>query len=87
VRSPARGSIALFGAGARLQRALIAWMIDLHVREHGYVEVYPPAMVKRECLVGTGNLPKFADNLYRDAEDDFWFVPTARSVRTSTTST
>ena len=67
----------LFGAGARLQRALIAWMIDLHVREHGYVEVYPPAMVKRECLVGTGNLPKFADNLYRDAEDDFWFVPTA----------
>ena len=46
-------------------------------REHGYVEVYPPAMVKRECLVGTGNLPKFGDNLYRDAEEDFWFVPTA----------
>jgi seryl-tRNA synthetase len=67
----------LLGAGARLERALIAWMIDLHVREHGYTEVYPPAMVKRECLVGTGNLPKFADNLYRDAEDDFWFVPTA----------
>jgi seryl-tRNA synthetase len=67
----------LLGAGARLERALIAWMIDLHVREHGYVEVYPPAMVKRECLVGTGNLPKFADNLYRDAEDDLWFVPTA----------
>ncbi len=67
----------LLGAGARLQRALIAWMIDLHVREHGYVEVYPPAMVKRECLVGTGNLPKFGDNLYRDAEEDFWFVPTA----------
>jgi seryl-tRNA synthetase len=67
----------LLGAGARLQRALITWMIDLHVREHGYSEVYPPAMVKRECLVGTGNLPKFADNLYRDAEEDFWFVPTA----------
>jgi seryl-tRNA synthetase len=67
----------LFGPGARLERALIAWMIDLHVREHGYVEVYPPAMVKRECLVGTGNLPKFADNLYRDAEEDLWFVPTA----------
>jgi seryl-tRNA synthetase len=67
----------LLGAGARLQRALIAWMIDLHVREHGYTEVYPPAMVKRECLVGTGNLPKFADNLYRDAEEDYWFVPTA----------
>jgi len=67
----------LLGMGARLQRALIAWMIDLHVTEHGYGEVYPPAMVKRECLVGTGNLPKFADNLYRDAEEDFWFVPTA----------
>ena len=67
----------LMEAGARLQRALIAWMIDLHVREHGYVEVYPPAMVKRECLVGTGNLPKFGDNLYRDAEEDLWFVPTA----------
>ncbi|MBI2962850.1 MAG: serine--tRNA ligase [Deltaproteobacteria bacterium] len=67
----------LRGAGARLQRALIAWMIDLHVEQHGYVEVYPPAMVKRECLVGTGNLPKFADNLYRDAEEDYWFVPTA----------
>src|SRR5436305_239143 len=67
----------LRGAGARLQRALITWMLDLHTREHGYVEVYPPAMVKRECLVGTGNLPKFGDNLYRDAEEDLWFVPTA----------
>jgi seryl-tRNA synthetase len=67
----------LRGAGARLQRALIAWMLDLHVREHGYVEVYPPAMVRRECLVGTGNLPKFADTVYHDAEDDFWWVPTA----------
>jgi seryl-tRNA synthetase len=67
----------LLGMGARLQRALIAWMLDLHVREHGYLEVYPPAMVKGECLVGTGNLPKFADTVYRDAEEDFWFVPTA----------
>src|SRR5216110_3001420 len=67
----------LRGAGARLQRALITWMLDLHTHEHGYVEVYPPAMVKRECLVGTGNLPKFGDNLYRDAEEDLWFVPTA----------
>jgi seryl-tRNA synthetase len=64
-------------AGAHLQRALINWMLDLHVREHGYREVYPPAMVRRECLVGTGNLPKFGDNLYRDAEEDIWFVPTA----------
>jgi seryl-tRNA synthetase len=67
----------LRGAGARLQRALIAWMLDLHTERHGYVEVYPPAMVKGECLVGTGNLPKFADTLYRDVEEDFWWVPTA----------
>jgi seryl-tRNA synthetase len=67
----------LRGMGARLQRALIAWMLDLHVREHGYVEIYPPALVKAECLVGTGNLPKFGDNLYRDVEDDLWWVPTA----------
>ena len=67
----------LRGSGARLQRAIITWMLDLHTREHGYVEIYPPAMVKPECLVGTGNLPKFGDNLYRDAEDDLWFVPTA----------
>jgi seryl-tRNA synthetase len=67
----------LCGAGARLQRALIAWMLDLHVEEHGYAEIYGPAMVKSECLVGTGNLPKFGDNLYRDAEEDYWWIPTA----------
>ena len=67
----------LTGPGARLQRALISFMLDVHTREHGYVEVYPPAMVKSDCLVGTGNLPKFGDTMYRDAEDDFWFVPTA----------
>ncbi|HEY7955636.1 MAG TPA: serine--tRNA ligase, partial [Polyangia bacterium] len=60
----------LKGVGARLQRALITWMIDVH-NEQGYSEVYPPQMVKRECLVGTGNLPKFGENLYRDAEEDF----------------
>lgn len=67
----------LRGAGARLQRALINWMLDLHVQQHGYIEIYPPAMVKEECLIGTGNLPKFGENLYRDVEEDFWFVPTA----------
>jgi seryl-tRNA synthetase len=67
----------LKGDGARLQRALIAFMLDLHTREHGYTEVYPPAMVREECLYGTGNLPKFGDNLYRDAEEDFYFIPTA----------
>jgi seryl-tRNA synthetase len=52
-------------------------MLDLHIKEHGYTEIYPPFMVKRECVVGSGNLPKFADNLYHDEVDDFWFVPTA----------
>jgi seryl-tRNA synthetase len=66
----------LKGLGARLQRALIDFMLDLHTK-HGYTEVYPPFMVKQECMVGSGNLPKFADNLYHDKEDDFWFVPTA----------
>ena len=67
----------LKGLGARLQRALISLMLDVHVREHGYEEVYPPFMVKRECMVGSGNLPKFGDNLYHDEQDDFWFIPTA----------
>ena len=67
----------LAGAGAQLQRALINWMVDLHVAEHGYTEVYPPAMVRTECLVGTGQLPKFVDTMYRDIEEELWFVPTA----------
>lgn len=67
----------LKGAGARLQRALINWMLDLHITEHAYTEVYPPVMVKQDCLIGTGNLPKFGENLYRDIEEDFWFIPTA----------
>ncbi len=67
----------LKGQGARLQRALINWMLDLHIREHGYTEVYPPYLVKSDVMVGTGNLPKFADNLYRDAEEDLWLIPTA----------
>lgn len=66
----------LKGAGARLQRALINWMLDVHI-EQGYREIYPPFMVKGACLVGTGTLPKFADTVYRDAEEDFYFVPTA----------
>jgi seryl-tRNA synthetase len=67
----------LKGAGARLQRALIAFMLDLHTREHGYKEIYPPFMVKRECMVGSAQLPKFEDNIYHDAVDDLWFVGTA----------
>lgn len=67
----------LRGDGARLQRALITWMLDLHIKEHGYQEVYPPYLVQEEILVGTGNLPKFAATLYRDAEEDKWLIPTA----------
>jgi seryl-tRNA synthetase len=67
----------LTGPGARLQRALISFMLDVHTREHDYVEIYPPAMVKEHCLVGTGNLPKFAEHLYRDIEGEHWWVPTA----------
>ncbi|MGD0753064.1 MAG: serine--tRNA ligase [Anaerolineales bacterium] len=66
----------LSGAGARLQRALIAYMLDLHIRQ-GYIEQYTPFMVKAATLFGAGQLPKFADNLYHDAEEDLWMVPTA----------
>lgn len=66
----------LSGAGARLQRALIAWMLDLHIRQ-GYTEKYTPFMVKADTLYGAGQLPKFYDNLYHDLEDDLWMVPTA----------
>jgi seryl-tRNA synthetase len=67
----------LKGAGARLQRALITFMLDLHTQQHGYKEIYPPYMVKRECMVGAGQLPKLAENIYHDAEDDLWLVGTA----------
>ena len=60
-----------------MQRALISFMLDLHTTKHGYHEVYLPFMVKRECMVGSSNLPKFADNLYHDEEDDLWLIPTA----------
>lgn len=66
----------LSGAGARLQRALIAWMLDLHTRQ-GYTEKYTPFLVKEKTLFGAGQLPKFEDNLYRDHEEDLWLVPTA----------
>jgi seryl-tRNA synthetase len=66
----------LSGAGARLQRALIHWMLDVHIRQ-GYREIYPPYLVRGEALFAAGQLPKFADNLYHDAEEDLWMVPTA----------
>ncbi|MEX2225184.1 MAG: serine--tRNA ligase [Dehalococcoidia bacterium] len=67
----------LTGAGARLQRALIAFMLEMHIDKHGYTEMYLPSMVKEEAMWKSGQLPKFRDNLYRDAEEDYWFVPTA----------
>jgi seryl-tRNA synthetase len=66
----------LRGAGAALQRALIAWMIDLKIAA-GFTEIYPPFVTKRETLVATGQLPHFDENLYRDQDDDIWLVPTA----------
>ena len=66
----------LTGPGARLQRALIAFMLDLHIRQ-GYQEQYLPFMVKTATVFGAGQLPKFADNLYKDHEEDLYFVPTA----------
>ncbi len=75
----AAGSRAYFlkGAGARLQRVLSNWFLEVHINEHGFTEVYPPMMVRGHAMEGTGNLPKFGDNLYRDAEEDYWFIPTA----------
>src|SRR5207237_316827 len=67
----------LIGAGAMLQRALINFMLDVHVREHGYTEVHTPYMVREQIMYGSGQLPKFYDNLYHDAEDDLWMIPTS----------
>ncbi len=68
----------LMGAGARLERALINFMIDLHTEEHGYREVEPPFMVNRQALTGTGNLPKFEQDLFKIAGDwDLFLIPTA----------
>jgi seryl-tRNA synthetase len=67
----------LKGAGARLQRALISWMLDVHTLQHGYREVAPPYVVKEEILVGTGNLPKFGENLFRIQDADLTLIPTA----------
>jgi seryl-tRNA synthetase len=67
----------LVGRGARLSRGLIQLMLDLHTGEHGYVEVAPPLLVNREALTGTGQLPKFSEDLYRTDPDDLFLVPTA----------
>jgi len=65
------------GAGARLKRALIRFMLDVHVEEHGYTEVHPPHLVNREAMTGTGQLPKFEEDAYRTEPDDLFLIPTA----------
>ena len=67
----------LKGAGARMERALINFMLDLHTREHGYTEFVPPFLVNSATMRGTGQLPKFAEDLYRCLGDDLWLIPTA----------
>src|SRR5712691_1405833 len=73
----------LAGAGARLERALITWMLDLKTREQGYLEIAPPLMVSTATATSTGHLPKNADTMYRDIEEDYWFIPTAEVPLTS----
>jgi len=72
----------LRGYGARLQRATIQWLLDLHIQQ-GYLEVYTPFVVKEQALWAAGQLPKFRDNLYRDEESGLWLVPTAEVPITS----
>jgi seryl-tRNA synthetase len=66
-----------WGMGAKLERALINFMLDIHTREHGYTEVLPPFLVNSASLFGTGNLPKFGDDLFKCENTDFWLIPTA----------
>lgn len=69
----------LKGQGAKLQRALIAWMLDVHIDKHGYEELYLPYLVNRDTVTGSGHLPHFEDNMYHDEEDDLYMVPTAEA--------
>ena len=66
-----------WGMGARLERALINFMLDVHTREHGYKEVLPPFLINSASLYGTGQLPKFAEDLFKCEKTDFWLAPTA----------
>ncbi len=71
------GFILLKGLGAKLERALFCFMLDLHTREHGYTELFPPFLVNRTSMTGTGQLPKLEEDMYRTAADDLFLVPTA----------
>lgn len=65
------------GAGARLERALVNFMLDMHTRKHGYVEVFPPFLVHRRSMVGTGQLPKFEDDAFKTTDPEYFLIPTA----------
>lgn len=69
--------VLMKGAGARLERALVDFMLDMHTTAHGYTEVWPPLLVNTETMTGTGQLPKFAEDLYKCEDDDLWLIPTA----------
>jgi len=71
------GFILYKGAGAQLERALINWLLDLHTREHGFTEVSPPFLVNRAAMIGTGQLPKFEEDMYRLRDEEMYLVPTA----------
>jgi seryl-tRNA synthetase len=71
------GFICFTGAGAKLERALINFMIDLHTREHGYTEVSPPFLVRRDCMIGTSQLPKFVEDMYKIENEELFLAPTA----------
>lgn len=73
----------LKGLGARLQHALIQFMLDMHTTQHGYTEIYPPFIVRQQNFVNAGQLPKFFDNIYRDAEEDFMLLGTAEIALTN----
>ena len=67
----------LTGLGAKLERAIISFMIDLHVEKHGYKEIFPPFLINRESMVGTGQLPKFAEDMYKIEGEELYLDPTA----------
>lgn len=76
-RMTGAGFPLLKGAAAKLQRALIQFMLDLHVNEHGYTEILPPFLVNRDSMTGTGQLPKMEEDMYHVNADDLWLIPTA----------
>jgi len=73
------------GLGARLERALMNFMLDLHVDKHGYVEVFPPFLVHRNSMIGTGQLPKFEEDAFKVSDTDYFLIPTAEVPVTTCT--